>query len=1105
MKSCDQVRSQLLEHLYGLLEGEDGRALGDHLGQCDSCQAELDHAREQMALIAEAAKQEFPHVHFIPPADAVEIAQPVSPSRVRFRWAVAAAVLLGGASLAVPTALYWRQQAQVTQAENVVQQAKDQLTRVDAHRGRILDEAAHVKADFQRELDRADQDVLVARNDLVQLGQDVLQKIQQTNSEVHAKQMDLTVIGPRVLEPGAANSFRIQTRSFRLQAMSARITLAVRDQNQRELFKKEAIASRGDLVVDLPRDLPLKPDTALTLEVQAQAEENPQVVLSETLPLTGSLYITHLATDKPLYQPGETVRFRSLTLERFGLRPPSEDLELTYQIRKPTGEVATILKGLAAARRAAPDRATILGPDKNLIRGVGAGEYVIDRNAPAGQYTLTVSESHQRFPTQEHKFRIARSEKSQPKNANAAQSSPSPAKVKSLTVEFFPEGGDLVGGLTNRVYYRASTASNQPVEMKGHIVDETGKIVTAVETVRDPSHPESIQGLGVFTFTPQAGKEYQLKVEQPAGTEGKFLLPAANPDGVVLSIPSEGNTDRQHIKAVIRNVGHDRALLVGAYSRGRTISQQPVDVKNGEVKEVMLGLESGVGGVYRVTVFERMPDQARGERLEPRAERLIYRPPAGRLRLTIQPDKASYQPGDGARVRIRANNENGQPEPAIALVAVVDQAILKLTNEKTHSSMPTYFQLASEVDRPQDLEHADFLLSAEPQATKALDLLLGSQGWRRFAEQDPEKFLKEKKQEAQRLLALQGQWPPRSVNYGQEAVQKVVKEFHNRYAELEKRLTQAEEKQLLARKGTEQKEKLKRLREEAKEEQVERIAAVGRVNDAQESLMVAVGKFESYRELFKSAILPVLLVVFLLATLANLIAAILRSRQGKAIPYLGGAACSLLLVALVLTQRANLRQDLTAETRAEIANLGPIEIEGPFVRIGPIEKQPENRSQPAGPVIAPVRVIPPPADQKEKVPDKSRQGATKSPPQAMPVIPLNPPQQKEDKQEAEQAVKKDRSQLLPRLPMPPPQPPPFIVREYAHVHPHGEGKALTDFAETLYWHPVLVLPDGTAEISFDLSNSAASYQILVAAHTLDGRLAEATAELTVVKPKNGER
>ena len=41
------------------------------------------------------------------------------------------------------------------------------------------------------------------------------------------------------------------------------------------------------------------------------------------------------------------------------------------------------------------------------------------------------------------------------------------------------------------------------------------------------------------------------------------------------------------------------------------------------------------------------------------------------------------------------------------------------------------------------------------------------------------------------------------------------------------------------------------------------------------------------------------------------------------------------------------------------------------------------------------------------------------------------------------------------------------------------------------------LPDGTAEISFDLSDSVTTYRVIVAGHTLDGRLAEETVELTV--------
>jgi hypothetical protein len=72
---------------------------------------------------------------------------------------------------------------------------------------------------------------------------------------------------------------------------------------------------------------------------------------------------------------------------------------------------------------------------------------------------------------------------------------------------------------------------------------------------------------------------------------------------------------------------------------------------------------------------------------------------------------------------------------------------------------------------------------------------------------------------------------------------------------------------------------------------------------------------------------------------------------------------------------------------------------------------------------------------------------------------------------------------------------PFVVREYAHRHQPGKDGIRTDFAETLYWHPVLVLPDGRGEVGFDLCDSVTTFQVQAFAHTLDGRLGAVKAEL----------
>jgi hypothetical protein len=67
--------------------------------------------------------------------------------------------------------------------------------------------------------------------------------------------------------------------------------------------------------------------------------------------------------------------------------------------------------------------------------------------------------------------------------------------------------------------------------------------------------------------------------------------------------------------------------------------------------------------------------------------------------------------------------------------------------------------------------------------------------------------------------------------------------------------------------------------------------------------------------------------------------------------------------------------------------------------------------------------------------------------------------------------------------------PPSIVREYAHVRRPDADAVGGDHTETVYWHPVLVLPDnGRTRVEFQLSDDVGRFRVLVAGHTIDGRL-----------------
>ena len=105
------------------------------------------------------------------------------------------------------------------------------------------------------------------------------------------------------------------------------------------------------------------------------------------------------------------------------------------------------------------------------------------------------------------------------------------------------------------------------------------------------------------------------------------------------------------------------------------------------------------------------------------------------------PGKKKYAPADKAGISVVTTDETERMVPALAQLAVVDRSVLTMADERAGRSMPTHFLLATEVRRPEDLEHADFLLGQHPKAPAVLDLLLGTQGWRRFAEQKPNELM----------------------------------------------------------------------------------------------------------------------------------------------------------------------------------------------------------------------------------------------------------------------------------------------------------------------------------------------------------------------------
>ena len=73
----------------------------------------------------------------------------------------------------------------------------------------------------------------------------------------------------------------------------------------------------------------------------------------------------------------------------------------------------------------------------------------------------------------------------------------------------------------------------------------------------------------------------------------------------------------------------------------------------------------------------------------------------------------------------------------------------------------------------------------------------------------------------------------------------------------------------------------------------------------------------------------------------------------------------------------------------------------------------------------------------------------------------------------------------------------FPVREYAHRHKSSVSDVREDFAETLYWQPLMITDaDGQVTIRFDLSDSVTTFRLEVDGHSPGGRIGSGGGMIT---------
>lgn len=231
----------------------------------------------------------------------------------------------------------------------------------------------------------------------------------------------------------------------------------------------------------------------------------------------------YLHFDKPYYMAGETVWFKAYLFDASNHRIDSVSRVLYVDlVNESTGKV--ILQRILKSE------------------GVAHGDMALPDTLTEGMYQLRAYTNYMRNFSDELFFH---------KNIKiwqgTIQSTMSEAKALDLSnvasVQFFPEGGDLVQNLPSRVGFKAVNKLGKGVDIEGIVLDETQDTVAVFKSAH--------LGIGMFNFVPMPDKNYKAYVKKTDGKYWEQPFPQAKPSGFAMLV--DNITYKDKIRVFVKN------------------------------------------------------------------------------------------------------------------------------------------------------------------------------------------------------------------------------------------------------------------------------------------------------------------------------------------------------------------------------------------------------------------------------------------------------------------------------------------------------------------------------------------------------------------------
>jgi len=282
----------------------------------------------------------------------------------------------------------------------------------------------------------------------------------------------------------------------------------------------------------------------------------------------------------------------------------------------------------------------------------------------------------------------------------------------SFNLAFFPEGGNLVTGVENKVAFKATGAQGKGLFFTGILLNDKGDSLATIT----PAH----RGMGSFTFNPKEGEKYKAVLTLPNGSIHTRELPAAADRGYAMQLTPTGDK-RLKLSVQQKGTGQDGATVYLAATTNNQVKAATQAAFNNNMAVMYIDPALLDEGISKLTLFDN--------NRQPIAERLYFKKPEKSLQLEAVSNAATYDSRKKVNITIQAKDEKAIAQKANLSMSVY---LLDSMQQWGNQTINEYLWLTSElkgiIEAPEY-----YLQNATAEAAQAADLLMLTHGWRRFS------------------------------------------------------------------------------------------------------------------------------------------------------------------------------------------------------------------------------------------------------------------------------------------------------------------------------------------------------------------------------------